>query len=631
MKRLLPSLVLPFLLCPHAAPAGDAVRAWIEYATDLAGPWTKIDLATVRKDPAGNPILPHAPDRTFFRTQIQLVPGGAGFTLPLDEVPEETRGRAESMLKDGKTGREPWPDDCTLSPEVYPVYDKAHNGGQTPAMLEFKVLRQLPPPAGTGFPLTYVEDCIAPDAGSLFISLTDNEQPQGESSQTGKSITEKLWELAGRRDVKIFRFGGDFFTAEDMTGNLVANFGTQPWKPDPALATELRAPLVWEGDDELGTDSRPVMPAEFTPQFYDGYIHFCNDYLTNPVYQKLRQRRAVRARMEWNLERGVLPQTLVLGIGEEQTILPGETITEISFENEEGSKPVRTLPGTDGLGLTVTGAAPGHGILHVMHGSGGGGGAGITSFVVQVGGPAVAPRGSFTPGWQTVAEYIVGEGAADQVRYKQMKSPEWPGFVGCGPHAWAMLLAWFERERGLTAAFGDFVDADSPWEYYSKYDPSSSAHFDLKPVVHSLRSNCGTFDDPFSDNSPTMPGEMPDGVLQHLNFQFLSQMLKRSWKARWSDLFQTLNGGGGATEVRDAITSGRCACVGLGNYWHYGVAYAYRRQHYILTPGGPPLYTRRQFKVNMGWGGGDGNWVWRDFYDTFFSMNLNLKKGPLHP
>jgi len=631
MKRLLLTLLPPLLLSPPVASAGDAARVWIEYATDLAGPWTKIDLATVPKDPAGNPILQNAPDRTFFRTQIQLVPNGTGFTLPLAEVPEETRRRAEDMLKDGKAGREPWPDDCVLGPEVFPIYDKAHNGGQTPAMLECKVIRNLPPPERTGFPLTYVEDCTPQDAGSLFLSLTDAEPPRGESSQTGRSITEKLWELAGRRDVKIFRFGGEFFTAEDMAGNLVANFGAQPWKPDPLLAEKLIEPVLWEGDDELGTDSRPVLPAEFTPQFYDGYIHFCSDYLTNPVYQKLRQRRAVRALMEWNLERGVLPQTILLQPGEETTVLPGETVTEYSFENEDGSSPVRIVPGPDGQGLTLAGSAPGGGLLQVLHPVGAGGGSGITSFAVQVGSAGVAPRGSFTPGWQTVAEYIVGDGAADQVRYVQMKSPEWPGFVGCGPHAWAMLLAWFEREKGLTAAFGNYVEQDSPWEYYSKFDPSSAAHFDLKPVVHSLRSNCGTFDDPFSDNSPTMPGEMPDGVLQHLNFHFMAQILKRSWKARWSDLFQTLNGGGGAVEVRDAIMSGRCACVGLGNYWHYGVAYAYRRQNYVLTPGGPPLYVRRQFKVNMGWGSGSGNWVWRDFYDTFFSMNLNLKKGPLHP
>lgn len=635
MKLLPLTVTTAALLGPLTASGGEALRVWIEHATDLAGPWHKIDLATVPKDPAGNPVLPLAASRNFLRTQILIVPDGAGMTLPLADVPEEHLAEAEAMLSEGKRGQEGWAVDSFLGPDVFPIYDKASGDGTTPAFLEFKVMRNVPIPARPGFLKNFDDDCVSPHAGSLLVSLTDAEAPQQESSQQGLSITERLWELARRRDVKIFRFGADFFAAEDMQGNLLANFGSQPFQPDPELAEVLTAPLIWEGDTELGTDTRPEAP-RFSPGHYDSYIDFCNDYLTNPVYRKLRERRAVRSMMERNLDRGVLPEIIKLAPGEDVFILDGEVIHERSLENEDGIEIVRiAAPGPGEPGLKVTGAAPGNGLLHVMHGSGGGGGAGkVTSFAVQVGDPAAAgghavPRGSFTPGWQTTYEVYVGT-KENQVGYVQMKSFEWPGYVGCGPNAWAILLAWYEREKGLAAAFGNFAIADAPAAYFAPGDPPL-AHGKLKPVVHQLRTYCGTFDDPFSDASPTMPGEMPDGVLTYLNFPFMAQMLNYGWKARWSDLFQTLNGGGGAIEVREALQKGRCACVGLGNYWHYAVAYGYRRQEYVLTPGGPPLHVRRHLRCNMGWGNGDGNWKWRDFYDTFFSMNLRLSKGPLHP
>jgi hypothetical protein len=627
MKRLLTlTLLPPLLLFPPAGHGGEAARVWIEHATDPSGPWTKIDLATAPKDPAGNPVLPLQSSRWFFRTQMQLVPDGAGSTIPLSDVPEESLKQAEAMLRDGKDSLAGWPVDCVLGPDVYPVYDKASNRGVTPAFLEFKVMRNLPVPDRSGFPRNFSEDCTKPDAGSLFIALTDIEAPQLESSNEGPAVTEKLWELARRRDVKIFRFGADFFAAEDMAGNLVANFGTQPFKPDPGLVTELTEPLVWEGDDELGTDSRPERP-NIPVGVYQNYIDFCNDYLTNPVYQKLRERRAVRAKLEWNVERGVMPEIITLKVGEEQVILPEKMIREFNFDTEDETATVRVLPAEfNEPGLKLAGAAVGQGILNVIDSDGV-----LTSFAVQVGDPSMpgprSPRGTFEPGWQTVVETYVGD-RSNQVRYVQMKSSDWPGYVGCGPNAWAMLLAWYEREKGLSAAFGNFATNDAPYEYLGDPGP---AHGALKPVVKTLRTFCGTFDDPFSDASPTMPGEMPDGVLAYTSFPTMAGMLKRGWQARWSDLFQTLNGGGGAIEVRTAVKNGRCACVGLGNYWHYGVAYGYLYQEYKLVENQPPMFTRRRLRVNMGWGNGDGNWKWRDFYDTFFAMDFRLKKGPLHP
>ena len=628
MKSL--PLLAALLLCPLSARGGVAVRLWIESSPSLAGPWEKLDLLTAPKDPFGNPVVP-AMGRALYRTQIEVLPDGAGMSIPLADVPEEHRKLAKDMLGDGQTGAEAWPADCVLGPDVFPIYDKASNAGATPAFLEFKVLRNSPLPLRPGFPRNFDDDCPDPDAGSLFISLTDTESPRQESSQSGPALTERLWKLAGRRDVKVFRFGGEFFAAEDMQGHLLANVGTQPFKPDPALALVLTAPLIWEGNTETGQNIMPTVPRSI-PSFYESYPQFVADYLGNAVYEKLRQRRAARATLERNLDRGVLPQIITLKVGEEVVILAGQAITERSLESEEENPIVRlSAPVPGGPGLKLSAAAPGNGLLHVIHGPAGT----MTSFAIQVtaiDAPAArSPRGGFKPGWQTSSEILVGS-KDNQVRYAQMKSSSWDGYVGCGPNAWAMLLAWFEREKGLSAAFGDFFLSEAPFEYHK--DSASSVRAKLKPVVGSLRSFCGTFDDPNSDASPTMPGEMPDGVLDYLNIPLTVQMLNYSWKARWSDLFQTLNGDGGATEVRTALNQGRCACVGLGNYWHYAVAYGYRRQEYIATPGGPPLYVRRQLRCNMGWGNGSDdwpNWQWRDFYDTFFSMNLRLSKGPNHP
>lgn len=124
---------------------------------------------------------------------------------------------------------------------------------------------------------------------------------------------------------------------------------------------------------------------------------------------------------------------------------------------------------------------------------------------------------------------------------------------------------------------------------------------------------------------------MPKSVLGVTGFYSLTGWMSRSWKMRWSDFAQTLNGDGGAKEVRDAIKNNYCAVVGLGNYWHYGVAYGYTVDQFQHTENGPVIATRRWLRCNMCWGPKSSNAHWRDYYDTFFSSRLRLKRNSSAP
>jgi hypothetical protein len=465
--------------------------------------------------------------------------------------------------------------------------------------------------------LNYPEDCRRTDIGSILVSLTNQEPPVPQFSTAGLSMFERLAKSARTRDFRMVRYGGDFWVAEDKDGRQLANFGSQPFHLDSSLIGLLRTPVVWSGDDELGQDVEPPPFPGVPAGFYRDYAEFKQDYLTNGIYQKLRQRKAYRAQAEWQAEQGVMPPVISMTVGNSLDILPGATADEV-FVDQEEETPLLSVTQLTGGGLRLQALAAGNVVLEVLLGTS------VQRFAVQIRAVGAAPmakgaKKTFVPGWHIAYEKYIGT-FNEQPQYEQMYSADWDGAIGCGPNAWGTLLAWWERQRGNYIVFGNIVQFDAPASYV---DGDSKAN--LKPVVKQLRNLMGGIKDPFSDNFATMPWDMPKGPKGITQIYKDAGWITRSWDMRWSDLFQTLAGGGGAKESRKGIKDGYCTVVGLGNYWHYGVAYGYRVKQYLLTENGPPTAFSRKFRCNMCWGPYDESRTWRDFYDTFFSSRFKVK------
>lgn len=622
--------VLFVLLCLTPRLHAGAVRVWTEYSNTLNGPWTPVDPSTLPVDANGHMVLPTEGGSLFFRTRIAAAGDMLRQEVPVSALPPEITAHADNVLRTSRARSgdpEAWPEDAVLHPVAIPVFDGAQEQRDTAAFIEFKVVRGAPTAPSTAPLLKFAEDAPQPATlGFILVSLAETEVPVPQFATRGESISEQLARLARTPNFRLVRFGGDFWAAEDAQGHLLANLGAHPWKPDPAMLTQLTQDLVWEGDDDTRTNSEPTVPS-FQVQFYESYAAFKTDFRVNPVYVALRQQRAARAQAEWQIARGVLPQVVQLTPGQSLLLLPGVTITRHYLDTEDEVRVADATPATEGGGITVTGIAPGDGLLEVQAGSS------IHRFSIRVTSatpapaspPPPPPPSDFVPGWQRVYEKFVGS-YETQPKYAQMKHSEWQGYIGCGPNAWATLLAWWERERGNYLAFGYNFYTDAPAEYYDGAPKNR-----LKPVIKELRSISGGVYNPFDDSFATPPDSMPKSVLGVTGFYSITGWMSRSWKMRWSDFAQTLNGDGGAKEVRDAIKNNYCAVVGLGNYWHYGVAYGYTVDQFQHTENGPVIATRRWLRCNMCWGPKPSNAHWRDYYDTFFSSRLRLKRNSSAP
>ena len=97
------------------------VRVWIEKSTGPGGPWEEVDLSTVEKDPAGNPVMA-ADGQQFFRTRIERFDGTqtGPVVLPLTEVPKFHLDLVQSFLKgaldaEGADDGGEWPEDAELA------------------------------------------------------------------------------------------------------------------------------------------------------------------------------------------------------------------------------------------------------------------------------------------------------------------------------------------------------------------------------------------------------------------------------------------------------------------------------------------------------------------------------------
>jgi hypothetical protein len=617
-------LTAALLTAAAQAPAADTLRVKVEQSASPAGPWQHLPLDRTTTDANGDPIVPAVDGVQFFRARIEPITGGGGATEEFAKLPAALIKRANTELEAGKApGEDAWPPDAEIDPVVHLIFDPAYNGGTTPAFYEVKILAPLPRIPKGPLLRNAPEGCTDRSLGYLMLALNPGDFPVPDLAMTGPTPTERLQCAAGDRNIKVLRFGPTYFVAEDASGNPVANLGAHPFRPDPALAETLKTPVEWNKgeDDAEGTVSRPP-PSAFGGH-YASYVAFKTDYLTNPIYQRVRANRVAYAAQEWAAERGELPAPIQLATGQTVTLVPAVIVASVTQDVEGGTSIVRTQILAGG-GLKITGSLNGHGSLRMVLGDGS---VRYQAVLVGLGGAGAGPRATQTyPYWKIVSDNYAGTYAM-QPKYNQMDDAlDWSGYVGCGPNAWAIYFAWLERNNGVKAAFGAFNTVTAPPEFKAGQTSNRQA---LYQVLAQLSDLCDTINVPFSDETATMPGDLAEGGIDYLYLPRLLQMVKCSWQMKWAGLFGTLDTSdeGGASHTRSAIKAGFPAVTGLGEYWHIVVAYGYRAEELYLAPGVSGQLIRRRIKCNMGWGPGIDP-QWHSFWDVFFTSNYKVWNGP---
>lgn len=608
------------LLANPLAEAAPSIRLRIERAPTLSGPWTPLDLNAVPRDADGNPRLPADQPGEFFRTQIELAPSvQPGDPIPLAEVPEEYRTRAQTLLASRlrlsgvvpQDDPEGWPAGALIGPHVLTQMAVAADGSVKPGYFEFKVLLPAVTPAERGGPVkTDPEEATSPDAGYILISATDEDFPVAEFATEGPTPCERLARLAKTSRINVVRYGPTFLAAEDEQGRLLATDGATPFKVDPDIFAIDGA--EWIGNSDTGQDQGPrVLPTLEAPH-YRSYLEFKEDFASNPTYRQFAQIRKVRAKLEWDVLRGRSPEGISVRTGQTLrilTTLPPTPSPEISFVTDDDGLVLQTAASTQG-GVLLTGGRTGDGTLFVRQGSQ------EFRYLVKVTGAA----GGRAAGDIVESAFWYAGDWSMQPKYYQLKRDRWCDLVGCGPVAWAMLFAWFDRNWGVEWAFRGEGNGVAP-------PPDMSTSSNRQKIIEAydeLHEYCDVICNPFGDDGATYPPDMTDGFKSYTFISALPQFIGRSWHTNsitgtWPDA--------GALRSRDAIKNGYPAVTGLGWLWHYVLAYGYAYEK--IDSGFGYVYTKRYIKCNMGWNGASPRWY--NLLDTFYAANCKVWNGPNAP
>lgn len=598
----------------------DKVKLRIEQSDSLNGPWEGVDLGNQEKDADGNPLFP-VDGAGFFRARIENhngIPSGPG-VVPLAEVPELYLELAKSFMKSflpeaqadgGDSDEGAWPEDVEFAPYVRQVGEVSGGGSITPAYLEFKVVR-VPVPASAK------TDWVSPawegeDSGQgyLMVSLNEDDFPIAEFATTGPTACEQLLMQAKGRAIRVVRYGSTFSVAEDKEGNPVATQGAAPFRVDPRFL-ELDG-FEWRGDDETGLDTSPKKIPELTAQGYASYAEFKKSVETDPTIAAYRKIRKARARTEWDALRGRGNRPLKIIIGESEIAFP------TSFGRVGGdyllvtdTPRFITVERSPVGGLKLTALTEGEGLLRVR----GSDGIEQSLFVSAI--PKIGRRSSYS---QITKTFYAGNWAI-QPKYHQTENSNWCPRVGCGPTAWAMLFAWFDRNWGVEWAFrGEPAGQQPPID--TSNSSRRSAVFQAYNELHEL---CDVICfGAFSDQGASWPTDMTEGMKAYTYVYALPKYINRSWTTNtttgtWPEA--------GALRSRDAIKKGYPAVTGLGWMWHYVLAYGYS---YTTTTIDGHSFTSRYLKCNMGWGKNISP-RWYNMLDTFYSADVKITKGPNAP
>lgn len=635
---------------------GEAVSLTYEYASSVNGPWTVVDPARVQVSPTGSVnVETAAGTNVFFRLRVISTTGET--TVPvvtLAQIPSGTVGAAKNQLERMAAGDDSEFGDLTdvdLSPFAAPIMDSGGGKGGGPTHYEFKLVRKPKPAKETGFRKFNSNENGETARGYMIGSANTNDLPIVEFATEGGSPVESLLaKCGGVTPARIVRYGAGFWVAENDLGDLIANHGTEPFRPPAGIVEEIvnKPPVTGTGDTDLGTNEPPPA-SKLVPSYYQTYTEFKRDWETNDFYKILRARRTENAKAYWLAERGIFPQVLRVVDGQTETFLPAVQIDEVIVDIESGERAVATISRPRIGGLAVTGVVPGRTGIKVRVGET------VTRYVIEVIPPRIAPLSvedgrlsaqASEPFWKTVTEAYAG-GWGDQMRWWQMEDDQdWCSSVGCGPVALGMLLGWWENEKSVESAF--YTSANnflSLWNVDAPRIPdTTSKKAKVRAAYVQLHELCDVICDPFSDAGATMPGDLVEGFFGYLHpvahplgissltygkgqpLVGYSYSYAYDW---WGDDWDS-----SGSRVANGIKSGRPGVVGLGVLWHYVVAYGYVRQDFTMRINGEDIYmgvTKRFFKVNEGWG--KNNPAWYSAHDVFLGLTANIwqKQVPTQP
>lgn len=603
--------------------SADTLVIQTEKAASPSGPWTPLQPNQTARDAQGNLLLPGGQPQEYFRTRIDRIPAGGEFDpVPLARVPSQVLKMAEDHLRQftSPVNTNGTPEDpelwhnAQLGPVARPIYELTILEGRLPAYWEFKVVAADPVPLrGKGGLVITRTAAITPDLGYMIVSATEEDSPVVEFATEGRSPIDLLEERAKISGFKALRYGGSFYAAEDAAGRLLAQLGTEPYRPVNIPLNELAKVITFTGDDARNLDSRMPLPA-FKMINYRDYSELRQDYRENPIFQHLLKRRQVQSRAQWGMERGVslLPQ-ITVNVRASITYTNRSLIRSIQWMGEVDGIARMTINPTNRLLLSITGLETGAGTIKIEDAGG------VHYLMLTVRSLLRPLSAGFVPGWKTKKTAYAGNWEM-QPKFFQLNRSEFCNLVGCGPVAWGMLFAWFEVNKGIPGAFGNMTTLDATLSMNN----NNNTHLNVWRELHEL---CDVICDPFSDAGATWPGDMMEGGLGYTSIRALVKLINRSWHMEY-DLTES-----GVAEhgllCRDAILNGYPAVVGLGWLWHYALAYGYKYQEYEVAPGVSIGY-RRILKCNMGWGPNEAP-RWYNLNDTFFGANFRITKGANSP
>jgi len=325
------------------------------------------------------------------------------------------------------------------------------------------------------------------------------------------------------------------------------------------------------------------------------------------------------------------PIDLIVGVRQATNILSDRQVSRFLLDDDDVENPLAAIATNGAGGLTIVGMRPGGAFLTVQSTLG------LQRYWLTVPAStapgfaaAVAQNLSFVAGWQAPSDWWAYGG---QPRYYQPLRPEWCKAVGCGPLAWAMLLAWWDNS-GVPSAFAAKVPNRATSAKYTDAQmvmvEGGAAWTQLKSVLDDLHEECDVICSPVSDAGATWPGDMMDGLLGKTYYERnIFKSLGLSYAYSWDLIDPDWNQP--STVARQSLYNHRPAALGLGYLWHYVLAYAYRYQVYKTSENASPLYYRRWFLCNMGWNKANGTWYSGN--DTFFGAHVHLwqKASPLLP
>jgi hypothetical protein len=604
-----------------------------EWADSVEGPWTKppTDKAIITAN--GSFAAISEGSEKFFRLRVGREDGGyyalGSPTVLVDDLPAQAIQIAQDHLDAMKASTPSDPDvedqeggswtDALLAPVAIQLYDPSYMAGEEPAYVEFKVVSGYEP---DGEPIPFLsnkESVPQHDLGYILVSLHEEDSPVCQFSETGTTPCEDILEQVGPvSNVKIMRYGPTFLAVENEIGDLLANAGADPFRlPDDVLQY---LDQTFSGEFDSETAEEPLQDGDGGPRMevtpYESYEDFKVDYVTSPIYQELRSRRAQKVADEWTLMNGgsiPQPEELVAMPGEEFEIFRGQTVDRYFLDDDFlGDQPLAVIERnvTNG-GLVITGSREGSGFLHVI----------VDGMKRKIHlnfpppGGLVYPPPGFTPGWQQSRYWEIPGDYDDQPRYKQTNL-HILCLVGCGPVAWAMLCSWWEH-NGVPAMFHT-----QPAHYTSVISPLRMDDYvpHLETVYTTLYDLCDVIC--IAGAGATLPGDMVEAGPTYFWIPKITGHLGYSSKWSWDLMDPDWNEP--SSVVRSSLKNHRPAIVGLGWMWHYAMAYKYKYQEFKVTENAAPLGVKRWFKCNQGWGKNTGHWY--NGNDTFLGYALNPRQ-----